>query len=178
MEKNDERKNSGNVINTGKHSIINIGDGIVVNLNDKDLAADKMKVKWISIGAGAITSVLFLALGLILAYCVPIFKDSHRDTVFFVIECVKDILAGLGGGVATYGISARRHNTSKKCGKLASITGFVVLALAMIGAVIVLVLACFSIFGNWGVGTYLLLEVGFILLALISCACIFSADSE
>lgn len=115
---------------------------------------------------GIAISILLLAIGLIITYCVLDYESTSVDTVYFVIESIKDILGGVGGGAVVY--AARTKKTASKKRK----TSVLIIALglsmiSLVGAGSLLLFAMFSVF-QWSKWVYVFLEIGFILLTLLS----------
>lgn len=134
--------------------------------NDKNEFAKSKFKTWLHEHAGSIVgsciTILLMALGVVLKLCVQDFQECE-NTVFFVIESLKDVLGGLGGKTL---IDAKKNNETKEgISKKALITGLCLTIAAAVGAIFIFIWAILSAIpvGKWA---YAFLEFGCVGLAV------------
>ncbi len=123
----------------------------------------KGKRRAISITVGAISGLFFMAIGLICAFC---WLKTEKDTVYFVIESLKDIIGGLG--VGTFTSKSISKNGKQTIGKFVSVVSFALLGISALGVIVLIVFACLALFSK---ETYIYFEICFMILSFIGLCC-------
>ncbi len=131
---------------------------------EKPVGLSKGKRRAISITVGAISGLFFMAIGLICAFC---WLKTEKDTVYFVIESLKDIIGGLG--VGTFTSKSISKNGKQTISKFVSVVSFALLGISALGVIVLIVFACLALFSK---ETYIYFEICFMILSFIGLCCV------